>query len=528
MPNGESLQLISVMISALCLAVLGFSMLRARYHPPKIELPLYESTQPVFLFEGTMLVDATGTAKELVARRPRDMSEFDGMLNVLRDQFPTIEDSIENLPDFSKKTIHSDSNETLFLDVERFENTLRIALNGFHQFKATQDYKGLERKAHQRETSTLRFAFEKSPQLIWQEDDEGQVIWANAAYLKYSDFIKPKAKLTSKTWPSHRLFDDISFPLPEETGSLTKRRSIQLDGQDAEHWFDVTSMPGPGGAFHFASDANDVMRAEESQKAFMSTITNTFAQLSIGLAIFDRNRRLASYNPAFADVTKLPASFLIGRPSIEIVLDRLRDLQRLPEPKDYGTFRDQFAALEAEAHNGTYLENWDMPDGQTYRVTGRPHFGGALAFLFEDITAEVSLTRRFRSEIETGQAVIDNIPDAIAVFSPSNTLVMSNLAYSDLWPNETEMLDLRTSLRAWKSQCASSGVWRSVETFANSHREREAWTDLVFLKDGRQFELHVIPLPGSMSMIKFSKSEAKSPTLRKLTAPDQALLYSKP
>lgn len=516
-----------MVVAAFCFAMVLFELFKRPSRNPTSSSLLHNPSKAVFLFEDSSLVDATSSGQEFVARMPRDMTEFEGLIQVLSPPFPTLADQIENLSDFGSAVVESVDNENLFVEISRSEDLVRITLNGVNQFNAIRDYQALEDEARNQEAETLRFVFDNTPQLIWREDEDGQVTWANNAYLKYSDFKKPQTELTGKAWPAHRLFDGIRFPITHSTKATKTRLSVQLDGQDAEHWFDIRSIPGPEGALHFADDANEIMRAEEAQKAFMATITNTFAQLSIGLAIFDRKRRLASYNPAFADVTKLPASFLIGRPSIEIVLDRLRDLQRLPEPKDYTTFRDQFAALEAEAQNGTYMENWEMPDGQTYRVTGRPHLGGALAFLFEDITAEVSLTRRFRSELETGQAVIDNITDAIAVFSPTNTLVMSNLAYTEIWTEHASLPDLRTSLREWKSGCVASGAWRNIETFAHTHTEREAWSENIFLKDGRQFELHALPLPGSMTMIKFSKTGKRNPTLQKLTATDQALLYSK-
>ncbi len=43
-----------------------------------------------------------------------------------------------------------------------------------------------------------------------------------------------------------------------------------------------------------------------------------------------------------------------------------------------------------------------------------------MAFLFEAITAEVSLTRHFIAEIETSQSVMNALPDAIVVFSPAD------------------------------------------------------------------------------------------------------------
>ena len=123
------------------------------------------------------------------------------------------------------------------------------------------------------------------------------------------------------------------------------------------------------------------------------------------------------FNPVLLDLTGMPAEALAIRPSIRTFLDGLRERGKLPEHRDYRSWREQVADLEAKAESGTYAETWTLTSGQTLRVTGRPHPDGAIAFLFEDISAEVTLTRRYRAEIETGRAVLDALPEAIAVFS---------------------------------------------------------------------------------------------------------------
>ena len=64
-------------------------------------------------------------------------------------------------------------------------------------------------------------------------------------------------------------------------------------------------------------------------------------------------------------------------------LDRLRENRVMPEPRDYRTWRNSIAELEAAAQDGTYSETWSLPDGHTYHVTGRPHPDGAVALLFD-------------------------------------------------------------------------------------------------------------------------------------------------
>lgn len=71
---------------------------------------------------------------------------------------------------------------------------------------------------------------------------------------------------------------------------------------------------------YHAVDVNAVVKSEIAQRNFVQTLAKTFAQLSIGLAIFDRNGQLALFNPALIDLTELPAEFLSGRPTLFVLL----------------------------------------------------------------------------------------------------------------------------------------------------------------------------------------------------------------
>ena len=144
------------------------------------------------------------------------------------------------------------------------------------------------------------------------------------------------------------------------------------------------------------------MAAEASLRRFVETLTETFAHLPIGLAVFDKNRRLGLFNPALTELVKIDAVWLAGRPSLRDFLERLRETRQMPEQKDFASWRRKLSELEEGAREGTYEESWQLPSGKIFRVTGRPHPQGALAFLFEDISdgdhARAQVPLRARAE----------------------------------------------------------------------------------------------------------------------------------
>ena len=500
---------IALMLLGLLTAGQSLLQLRLQRRDRPRKLPPDAAT-PAFLFDGETLLDVSPSGAALIAGRAPDLSDRDAVIAALARPFPDLRQHLLDLTAGSRRTVVSATDSQLSIQLTDEQGLTRICLQARDCDAPGRHYDDLERASMRDELNQLRRILRDTPQLIWTEDAAGELIWANAAYLSYADRLMPDGDRSGRIWPGIKLFADIQPPLPSDPRTFGGRHALQLPGEKAEHWFDITAVPQDGSVNYFAIDANATMRAERAQQDFRQTLGKTFAQLSTGLAIFNRKRELTIFNPALLDMTGLPVAFMSARPRIDQVLDRLREMRKLPEPKNYASWKDQFTALEKAAKDGTYAERWDMPDGQTFRVTGRPHPDGALAFLFEDISAEVSLTRRFRSEIETGQAVLNALPDAIAVFSPSNTLLMTNSAYDAMWQRDEEspmtVLDLRSALRLWKARTAPTGLWREVEEFGRLRHDRKRIGDRLTLTNGRWMDCEVQAIPGGMTLVRFHAS----------------------
>lgn len=273
------------------------------------------------------------------------------------------------------------------------------------------------------EIGPLRALHDIAPGPIWQSDAAGRILWSNPSY---------------QTLAAERGLDGLTDDLFSEETPPGEATRACLESQGRDRWFEVRAHAFADSVLHFAAPIDPVIRAERAQRNFVQTLTKTFAHLPIGLAIFDKDRRLVLFNPAMIDLTALPASFLTGRPDLMTFFDKLRDARMMPEPRNYISWRDQIAELIGAAADDRYSETWSLPSGLTYRITGRPHPDGAIAFLIEDISTEISLTRRFQAELAQSQSVLDNIGDALAVFSPVGVLTMANTPYRAEWGSDPD------------------------------------------------------------------------------------------
>ena len=359
-------------------------------------------------------------------------------------------------------------------------------------------------RALRNELEMLRANTAEAPFLLWRQNPVGEITWVNRAYL---DTLRTfNGEGSDLVWPLPSLFPSLQPSLDESDGE-PQRIAVHGKGKTEDAWYDCHVTTIGRDILCTAIPADEAVRSENRRREFTQTLTKTFAELAIGLAIFDRSRQLVLFNPALLDLTNLPTDFLTSRPSLVSFLDRLRENRVMPEPRDYRTWRTAIAELEAAAADGTYSETWSLPDGQTYHVTGRPHPDGAVALLFEDISAEMSLTRRFRAELEQSQAVIDAVSEAVAVFSPAGQLIMSNDAYRELWQTDCdtslEPIGLTEATRAWHQLTAPTPIWGDFREFAQTAQDREEWSATVSLLDGRSVYCRFVPQKAGASMALF-------------------------
>lgn len=342
----------------------------------------------------------------------------------------------------------------------------------------------------------LRAAGDEAPYPIWLSHSCGRIGWANAAF-RALDANVPRNPLD----PAAPLF---KLPTKRIHGQAD-RVSIRDTGNNRVFWYEVVGQPCGDGTLNFARDIQDVIKAEAAQRNFMQTLAKTFAHLSTGLAVFDRQRQLVMFNPALVDLTHLAPEFLTARPNLFSVFDQLRNNQIMPEPKNYANWRERITELINDASDGCFRETWAVSTGQTYRITGRPHPDGAIAFLFEDISAEISLTRHFRAEMEVTQSALNALSDSIAIFSSAGIMTQCNEAMMHDWDvpiaSDDTGLNVAEMTRLWQKKCRPTPIWGDIRDCVSAGSERAMWSAEAVLKTGHKVDVQVAPIASGASLV---------------------------
>ncbi len=462
----------------------------------------------VFLFDGTDLIDASDGARALLANTPGAAEPWVRLLAFLTPRFPAFERKFARLKDLGRFTLSSVGPHPLTLRAEWRGGMARIVLREPRGELHTVAADGVSQRAMEDEIETLRHTMDRAPFPIWREDAAGSVVWANRAYVDLALIGRSAEDLLS--WPLPSI-----FPAAASGESISRRVALRLPGAPDPRWFDVQVFLDGIEHVFFALPADAAVQAETSLRSFIQTLTKTFAHLRVGLAIFDRQRQLALFNPAVIDLTGLSPVFLSSRPTLFAMLDAMREARMLPEPKDYKTWRAEMTALEAAAAAGQYAQEWNLPNGQTYRVEGRPHPDGAVAFLIEDITAETDQTRSFRAEQALGRAALDTLDEAIAVFSAAGQLVLCNTAHERLWSALPPGSNIAEAVALWQKRAASGPIWGAAQAFVGHESPRDDWTAEARLADGRLLTCRFAALSGGASLVGFAPAlKAARPSAR--------------
>ena len=339
-----------------------------------------------------------------------------------------------------------------------------------------------------------------APSPAWAVDRDQQIIWSNAAF---QSLATSRHSLSGGADGNpFGAVDPDAAPCQIPHSSVTDKTPT---------WYEVSSSRQGDVVYHHAKDITHQREAETAKRNFVQTLSKTFAHLPIGLVIFDSDNQLALFNPALVDLTGLSPEFLSAQPGIMSFFDQLRENRRMPEPKSYATWRDDITRLIAAANDGRFQETWTLESGQTFRVQGRPHPDGATAFMIEDISAEICMTRNYRAERELEQAVFDSFDEALAVFSDAGVLTFCNDAYRKMWRQNPDIafadVTLNDAIKLWQENSVAGGPWPEVIQFLTGAPQHRRINVTLSLRDGAILLCTMRAIAGGVRLVRFQQRD---------------------
>jgi signal transduction histidine kinase len=203
----------------------------------------------------------------------------------------------------------------------------------------------------------------------------------------------------------------------------------------------------------------------------------------------------------------IETDWLATGPSLDELLERLRERRRIPEFADFRAFKRQQLAMFTSLIE-PQQELLHLPDDRTLRLSVSPHPLGGLVFVYEDVTDRLALERSYNTLIEVQRESLDNLFEGIAVIGSDGRLKLHNPAYRKIWglsdvdlegePHLSEIVEKTRSFYDdggnWPAQKQRIIAGISAATLAR---------DLLDRADGTVLQVATVPLPDGNVLLSY-------------------------
>ena len=185
---------------------------------------------------------------------------------------------------------------------------------------------------------------------------------------------------------------------------------------------------GDEGIAGYAIDIEETEQIARKFRAFRQAQRAMLDQLSVGVAQFDADQKLAFANKPFIRLFDLPFGIVSDHIPFDRFLSDSREKRRTPEVRDFPAWRRE--RVEWFSLNEAVEEAWPLGAGQHLRIVGQPMPDGGLVLFAEDRTEQLAESATRDTLLRTRTAMLDSLFEAIAVFAPDGSLQLWNRCFA--------------------------------------------------------------------------------------------------
>lgn len=361
---------------------------------------------------------------------------------------------------------------------------------------------------HQRlagEVKASRALLDTLPSPVWLRGKDGRIIWVNTAYVKAVE-AHSRAEVQERQL-------ELLEQRQRRAAARTLARGESYRGRvpllvaGERKTFDVAVIPLEDAIAAAAIDVASVEKMHGDLDRQIAAYDRTLDRVATAVAIFNREQELVVFNEAYAKLWKLDADWLRSRPADGAVLDRLRELGRLPEVVNYPEWKAKALACYGEA--ATTEDWWHLPDGRVLHVTGEKRADGGVAYLYVDQTDRLALESDYNALIDVQRETLDSLKEGVAVFGTDGRLKLFNSAFAEIWKlsrrelGESPHVDAVIALA--RVNYDDPQTWARIGGAVTSiSEEREPFEGQMTRPDNSIIDFAVMPLPDGATLFTFA------------------------
>ncbi len=376
-----------------------------------------------------------------------------------------------------------------------------------------------------REVRASRALLDALPIPVWLRAKDGRLTWVNTAYVRAVEARSRSEVQERQIELLEQRQRRAAARMLARGESYRGRIPLIVGGERRPH--DVTVIPFEDAT---AAAAVDVMAIEKAQGELErpgAPYDRTLDRVATAVAIFNAQQQLVFFNEAYRKLWQLDEDWLKSRPTESAVLDRLRDLGRLPQVINYAEWRAKILSTYSEG--AAEDDTWLLPDGRTLQVLTEKRSDGGLTYLFVDETERLALERDYNVLIGVQRETLDSLKEGVAVFGTDGRLKLFNSALSEIWQLSRRALAEEPHIEEFIQQAREvyddTTTWarlgRSVTSF---NEQREEFAGQLVRPDGTFIDYVAMPLPDGATLMTFADVTDSKKYERALEERNQALV----
>ena len=356
-----------------------------------------------------------------------------------------------------------------------------------------------------RSISSARALLDALPMPVWFKSSDGQLTWVNAAYVRAVDAasveeVKDRQIELLETRQRKNVQDALT------SGDVYHNRlPLIVGGERKSH--DVIVLPLDDAIAGAAIDVAALEIAQGELERQIASYDRTLDRVATAVAIFNAEQQLSFFNEAYVKLWGLDPVWLKTRPPDAAILDRLREMGRLPEVVNYKEWRSR---LLASYQTGVgYEDLWHLRDGRMLHVMSEQRPDGGVTYLYADETERFALESRFKTLISVQSETLNSLTEGVAVFATNGRLQLFNVSFCSIWKLSRRALEANPHIDEIIKDVDPQGddreIWgglaRMVTAFMS---ERETAEGQMTRNDGTVIDYAATPLPDGATLLTFA------------------------
>ncbi len=376
-----------------------------------------------------------------------------------------------------------------------------------------------------RETRNYQALLNALPIPAWMRDHEERIHWVNEAYVaavEAADAVEVCERQIELLETRQRVQWRNQMI---KNQPLTQRIHLVSGGDRKAH--DVIGISTEDTTAMAAIDVAALETAQGELDRQVSAFDRTLDRVASPVAIFGHDQRLTFYNDAYRKLWELDPNWLDKSPTDSEVLDRLKELSRLPATVDYRGWKAQLLAVYK--NEPSYEDWWQLPDGRLLNVVAERRPEGGVTYLYEDVSEQLALESRYNALIEVQRETLDNLSEGVAVFATDGRLQLFNSSFLAIWrlsrlamaqgPHIGEFIALAKVLHD------DDATWQSIsENVTSISYQREPISGQMVRPDASVIDYALAPLPDGGTLVTFADVTVSKSYERALIERNDALV----